>query len=182
MSRLKKLTPLKVATAVAAVVVVAFGATALASIPSGNGTIYGCYAKSNGATRIIDPGKSKCGTSEKPISWSEQGPRGATGKAGVDGADGVSGYEQVDTVVATDRTLPIDEGFSADCPTGKSVFGGGAVIQLYNDNGFVDLGSPAMYSVPNGASQWAVWVIQAAVGGATKATITMHLVCAIASP
>ena len=60
-------------------VVIVSGATAAASIPSSSGTIYGCYAKSNGATRIIDPAKQKCSGTENPISWSQRGPRGAQG-------------------------------------------------------------------------------------------------------
>ena len=87
------------------------GAAAWASIPSSNGTIYGCYADSNGATRIIDPGKKKCSGSESPISWSQRGPAGArgpqgyTGKTGKTGAAGKNGAKGAPGTPGTNRPL-----------------------------------------------------------------------------
>ena len=176
--------------------VVVLGASAVASIPSANGTIYGCYAKSSGATRIIDPGRQKCTTSEQPISWSQRGPRGPIGPQGLrgvrgpagtngtngtDGTDGVSGYEEVDEIYA-DQPLPIDKGFTASCPTGKKVLGGGTSVQLYDDNSFIELGGPAKFSMPSGETLWDSYVQQAAVDGATKAKVTVSIICANVTP
>jgi hypothetical protein len=175
------------------------GASASASIPSAGGTIYGCYAKTNGATRIIDPGRQACTQAEKPISWNQrgpagpqgppgpqgpQGPQGSPGTPGVAGASGVSGYEVVRTEFLN-QTLPIDGPYSADCPVGKSVFGGGGLVQLYSPEGFVDLGSAPTYSIPSagaGTVGWTVWVTQGTVGGATRATITVLATCGIVAP
>src|SRR3954453_21663738 len=145
MRAVTKNVPAKIAVGLAAVGLVSYGATALASIPSSNGTIYGCYAKSGGATRIIDPGKQKCSTTENPISWSQRGPRGFRGLPGQDGQDGVSGYEQV-LLTYDDQALPDNKSYTANCPTGKKVFGGGAVVQLFDDEGPVGLGDPPQFS------------------------------------
>ena len=183
------------------------GAAAWASIPSSNGTIYGCYADSNGATRIIDPGKKKCSGSESPISWSQRGPAGArgpqgytgktgkTGAAGKNGAkgapgtpgtNGLSGYEYVEKPYQ-DVNLPVNDSFDAECPDGKVPLGGGGTVQLYAPTGFVHLGSAPLYSVPALAfdistGSWVVWVKQDAVDGATTATIVVRVTCADAPP
>jgi hypothetical protein len=66
-----------------AVSVGAFGiASAVqAAIPSANGTIAGCYAKSGptqGALRVVDQG-NPCKPGESPLTWSQTGPQGPAG-------------------------------------------------------------------------------------------------------
>ena len=66
-----------------------------AAIPnSGTGVINGCFEKYTGLLRVIDveAGKS-CTRWETPISWSQVGPRGATGAQGPAGADGLRGAD-----------------------------------------------------------------------------------------
>ena len=60
------------------------------AVTTSNTLIYGCYAKTNGATRILRPGQN-CTSSEYAVQWNEQGPTGATGPAGKTGATGATG-------------------------------------------------------------------------------------------
>ena len=96
MSRIARRTLFKVGAAGSVIALVLVGESASASIPSQGGTIYGCYAKSTGATRIIDPSSQTCTGAEKPISWSQRGPigpRGATGARGPVGPAGAKGSQ-----------------------------------------------------------------------------------------
>lgn len=52
--------------------------------------INACVKKQNGQVRILDVGQS-CLSSEEPISWSVQGPKGDTGPAGPPGPKGDTG-------------------------------------------------------------------------------------------
>ena len=114
------------AVAIGAVAALVASGVAYAAIPSSSGTIYGCYSTNNGAVRIIDPGKQKCASSEKPISWSQRGPRGYPGTNGTNGTNGVSGYELVHNDYAfTPGTTNTSGGLPVDCPAGKHVLGGG---------------------------------------------------------
>jgi type VI secretion system secreted protein Hcp len=80
-------------------------ALAIGSIPSGDGTITGCYLTSTdaaplryGALRVIDPSQtppaggptdaSACRQDEVTITWSQRGPQGPQGPAGGQGAAG----------------------------------------------------------------------------------------------
>jgi hypothetical protein len=123
-----------VATAVVVVVAIAVGGIAYAAIPDSSGVIHGCYQK-NGNLRVIDSSSEKgCRPSEKPLSWSQTGPRGLTGSTGPTGAtgtSGVSGYE----VVSQTKSFTVNAGIAGAlalslgvtfCPTGKVVIGGGA--------------------------------------------------------
>src|SRR4051812_45451713 len=49
---------------------------AVATIPaSGTGVITGCYAKTNGALRVIDKQAGKnCTTNEVQLAWNQKGP------------------------------------------------------------------------------------------------------------
>jgi hypothetical protein len=50
--------------------VVALGGVTYAAIPSGNGTISGCYSTATGTLRVIDAaGDAECAAGEKAISW-----------------------------------------------------------------------------------------------------------------
>jgi hypothetical protein len=184
---------LRVAAVGAVGVVVVFGAGAVASVPSPDGTIHGCYAKTGGSTRIIDPASQRCTASERPISWSQRGPRGprglrgpagtngTNGTAGSNGTDGVSGYEQV-VKQFTNQQLPLDEEYAASCPGDKKVLGGGVIVQLLDDDGLVRFGDAPLWDVPNGASGWVAYVRQDAVAGFTNATVAMQIICATATP
>lgn len=168
-------------------VVIVSGATASASIPSSSGTIYGCYAKTNGATRIIDPARQKCSGMENPISWNQRGPRGPQGPQGPQGdtgspgVAGVSGYEVL-TESHDHQSLPRDDGYELACPSGKHVLGGGAIIQLYDDSGFEGLGTPE-YSIPQtDGSEWLTWMNEAGVGTNPYAVVTLTITCAVTGP
>jgi len=91
--------PLTVGHALAVVVltaVIAVGATALAAIPSPDGTIKGCIKKrapNKGALRVIDHNK-RCSSREKTLSWNQKGipgPEGARGEQGASGQPGGQG-------------------------------------------------------------------------------------------
>jgi hypothetical protein len=74
----------------------AFGvATAVqASIPDAKGVIHGCYAKGNGALRVIDTDKRlTCGKENTPLNWNQTGPQGGTGATGPQGGTGPTGPE-----------------------------------------------------------------------------------------
>jgi hypothetical protein len=174
------------ATLAGAGVLVLIGTTASASIPSSSGTIYGCYAKTNGATRIIDPAKQKCAGTENPISWNQRGPtgprgpRGPKGDTGAPGVAGISGYEVRHTTFSA--TLPIDQTFSVLCGTGKSAFGGGAVVQLFDDTATSKgLGAAPIYSIPTATGDgWDVHISEPLANGATNALITVSVTCVVA--
>jgi Collagen triple helix repeat (20 copies) len=68
------------------------------AIPSSNGKIYGCFAKSDGKLRVIDKAKQQqCKSSEQALNWNQQGlpgppgPKGNPGPAGPQGAPGAQG-------------------------------------------------------------------------------------------
>lgn len=58
---------------------------AVAAIPdTKSGQITACYAKSDGAVRLIDTGKGqKCKKNESKVAWNQRGPAGAQGGTGV---------------------------------------------------------------------------------------------------
>jgi len=72
-----------------ALVAVVLSATglAVAAIPDSKGVIHSCYAKSDGALRVVS-GK-KCQSGEKKLSWNKQGKQGKPGKQGAAGATNV---------------------------------------------------------------------------------------------
>ena len=61
------------------------GAIAYAAIPDPNGVIHGCYMKTNGSLRVIDPSSSRCSPNEVPIAWNQTGREGPAGPAGPPG-------------------------------------------------------------------------------------------------
>jgi Collagen triple helix repeat (20 copies) len=75
------------------------GGVALAAIPGGDGTIIGCYLKTTGTLRVIDPaeGQHCVGSLETAISWNQHGapglpgPKGDAGPAGPKGDTGATG-------------------------------------------------------------------------------------------
>jgi len=74
------------------------GGIAYATIPDGNGTIHGCYAKSGGSLRVIDAGVTNCKSTETSLNWNVQGqpgPQGPVGPTGPTGATGPQGPQGV---------------------------------------------------------------------------------------
>jgi hypothetical protein len=57
------------------------GGIAYATIPDSDGVIHGCYARNNGALRVIDTGQA-CTTKETGLNWNQTGPAGPQGPAG----------------------------------------------------------------------------------------------------
>jgi hypothetical protein len=79
-----------------AVLLVAIGGVAYASIPGSNGVIKACYNKpgllglGQGELRVIDSGAS-CKSTETELSWNQSGPKGDIGPAGPVGPAGPKG-------------------------------------------------------------------------------------------
>lgn len=71
------------AALVAALVLSAAGGAAVASIPSSDGLISGCYSTKDGALRVIDAASQSCGKNEVAISWNRTGPAGPPGPSGL---------------------------------------------------------------------------------------------------
>jgi hypothetical protein len=86
-------TPAMAAASVA--LFVAVGGVAVASIPDGSAVVHACYQKNGGGLRVIDTAKrgfgGKCRSSEKVLSWNQQGPKGLQGAAGTAGTPGTPG-------------------------------------------------------------------------------------------
>jgi hypothetical protein len=74
----------------AALAVAAGLGVASATIPSSGGKIFGCYAKSGGALRVVQAGQ-KCKSGEQSLFWNQQGPKGDPGAPGARGATGPAG-------------------------------------------------------------------------------------------
>src|SRR5262245_16350518 len=76
-----------------AVITVAAGTgIGLASIPSSTGVFHGCYVKSSGALRLVDPSAHQhCKRGELAVSWNQAGQRGRTGPRGPKGPRGNAG-------------------------------------------------------------------------------------------
>jgi hypothetical protein len=76
------------------------GAYALSGIPDGGGVFHGCVSNSTGVLRVVKSASS-ChqavrrgrhrNPGELPVSWSQQGPRGAQGVQGPQGGQGIQG-------------------------------------------------------------------------------------------
>jgi hypothetical protein len=80
--------------AIAAALAVAVPVTAaVAGIPSGDGTIAGCYSRVGGVLRVIDAdaGQTCHATKETAIEWNQRGPEGPVGATGPRGAVGAQG-------------------------------------------------------------------------------------------
>jgi hypothetical protein len=74
----------------AALAVAAGIGVASATIPSSGGKIFGCYAKSGGALRVVQTGQ-KCKGAEQSLFWNQEGPKGDPGAPGARGATGPAG-------------------------------------------------------------------------------------------
>jgi hypothetical protein len=121
-----------VALAGAAMFVVG-GSIAWAAIPDSGGVIHGCYDNLSGKLRVADTedGDPKaCGNNETALRWGQQGPSGATGETGSQGPPGISGYETVSE--ATEFNEDDRKHVTANCPDGKKVIGGGAILVSFS--------------------------------------------------
>src|ERR671922_742774 len=120
-----------------AIATVALAGTAYATIPGGDGTISGCYAKSGGTLRVIDASVTSCKSGETALNWDQhgqpgpQGPQGEPGPAGPQGEPGapgspggLSGYEIVSEISETNSADFKTQ--IVNCPSGKVPVGGGA--------------------------------------------------------
>ncbi|MDX6684838.1 MAG: hypothetical protein QOF86_966 [Baekduia sp.] len=88
---LSRLTYANVIASVALFLALGGGAyAAVATIPSADGTIHGCYATSGGGLRVVAAGHA-CTKHEKTLAWNEKGPAGARGATGATGAAGPQG-------------------------------------------------------------------------------------------
>jgi hypothetical protein len=87
---------------------------ARASIPSPDGTYVGCYVRTTGALRVIDPATQSCvPRQEVRVTWSQRGPQGPAGQS----------------VIST----PVNPG-DLICPQGGTLFMVGG-IETYACNG-----------------------------------------------
>jgi hypothetical protein len=70
--------------------VIAGGSLALAAIPSGDSTFFGCYSNNHGDLRLIDKEAGQtCTKQETEVFWNQTGPTGPTGATGEQGPPGV---------------------------------------------------------------------------------------------
>jgi hypothetical protein len=173
-----------------AVATVALAGTAYATIPGGDGTIHGCYAKSGGTLRVIDASVTNCKAGETALDWSQQGvpgPQGPTGPKGDPGATGpqgtqgerglpgVSGYEQITVDEQTDPDVSIFTSATATCPIGKvAVGGGGEILNPTQAGTSVVLDA----SRPIGSR---TWMAEAHGLGSIKWTLRVTVICATAA-
>jgi hypothetical protein len=117
------------------------GGVAFATIPGSGGAISGCYAKRDGALRVIDSG-TPCKIGESALTWNQtgpqgltgpkgdtgpQGPKGGTGPQGPQGPAGPSTSPGFVHVIGWQVSVPQYEFVytQASCPDGKVAVGGG---------------------------------------------------------
>jgi len=147
-----------------------FGAAAAAaqSLLPKDGVIHGCYERESGHLRIIDATHKQCHGHEVAIEWNQVGPQGPAGPPGVSGLQLISGSG------VSNSSSPKSQ--QQDCPAGKKVIGGGAVLTGSTANTFLGASRPTdpgtgwiatgRESSGGNAGSWAVqtWVVCATVG------------------
>jgi hypothetical protein len=80
------------AAVVSSLGVVGVSYAAVNSIPSPSGVFTGCYNKTSGALRVIDPSKGQhCAAKEARVTWNQKGQTGPAGPRGPKGATGARG-------------------------------------------------------------------------------------------
>jgi len=131
-----------IAFAAALAVLLTVGVAA-ASVPDGTGTIHGCFKKSGGDVRIIDPSAGEsCGSSELPISWLQAGPQGSQGQIGDKGVQGQPGPAGLSGLTQDPKTMVVGDTAFADpviggffkevsCPEGTKVLWGAWSWELF---------------------------------------------------
>jgi len=96
----------RVLIGLAGMVAIAGTAVVYATIPSNN-LISGCYMKSGGSLRVLDPSVTSCKSGETSLAWNVQGPTGLTGGQGVQGPQGATGPQGIQGLTgATGATGP----------------------------------------------------------------------------
>jgi hypothetical protein len=105
---------------------------ATATIPGSDGAISGCYNKTDGTLRVIDPAGQHCKATESPLTWNLSGPQGLPGPQGPQGPQGAPGPQGAQGSLATEiRSQAVDvvnnsaSSFSVSCPTGKHAISAG---------------------------------------------------------
>ena len=160
------------------------GATwAWAAIPDEQGAISSCYNSTSGALRVIDAAKSKCASSERPLTWSQRGPAGpsgppgATGPVGPAGARGPAGVSGYELRQSQEITVPPGQPLAhwEHCPTGKVALGGGYYVN--REQGLVPASMPLLddSGTPVG---WSISVVNASSD--YPVYLTVYAVCALA--
>lgn len=85
-------------------VVFLFGGLAFASIPDGNGVIYGCYTDIGGVLKVVDTDAGfNCGPGETSLTWNQTGPPGPIGPQGPEGLQGPQGNPGPPGLITTPR-------------------------------------------------------------------------------
>jgi Collagen triple helix repeat (20 copies) len=199
----QRLTYANVVSSVCLFIVLGGGAYAATTPFAGvGGVIHGCVGQ-GGSLSLVRPG-IRCPKHQIAIAWNQTGPvgspgrtgdpgaqgpqgtagapgpRGAagpTGPAGAAGPPGVSGYE----VTSTTMSVPPGHGdyydssdVTAQCPTGKSVVGGGYYVGTINPSVVVS------YSRPTTAKTgWEAFVYN---GEATAINANVYAICVALSP
>lgn len=103
--------------------------------------------------------QGETGPQGEPGAQGEQGLPGEQGPTGAQGPPGVSGYEIVTSTTATD--VSGYKRVDAQCPSGKSVLGGGVSGSVY-DSGSGSSSDLIVSSHPDGSSAWRVVIDPAA--------------------
>lgn len=180
-SRRQRLAVASIAVGAAAI---AGAGTALASIPDDQGVITGCYNSTSGALRVIDPAKAKCSSSERTLTWNQQGqpgpqgPAGPVGATGAQGPAGVSGY-----VYKESEETALGPGISGsrwvNCPDGEVPVGGGYRTYGSSVDLFIGLDRPILDDSRTKAVGWEI----GAVNRSTEFTgyFVVYALCADAS-
>jgi hypothetical protein len=131
--RTKLSSPIRLAVALAAALALTAGiGVATGAIPSSSGKIYGCFAKDGGRLRVIDKAVGQsCQSSEKALTWNQQGPKGDTGPRGPKGA-AVLGTLRLRS--ASSQPIPAGHAveIAAVCQPGERATGGGVLSSQNN--------------------------------------------------
>jgi hypothetical protein len=177
---------------VAIIALVAAGGTAYATIPGPDGVIHGCYAKSGGALRVVDAGVTNCKSGETSLNWDQHGSQGSTGTTGPQGetgpqgptgpSGGFSGWELVSgshEYLAPFPSDPFALSASADCPAGKKILGAFGLVQLFNDQGFLQSGEVANIQTDPDGKVADAEAEPPEISGVTRLVITSQATCAV---
>jgi hypothetical protein len=131
----------KLVASIIAVIAIAGGASAFASLPDGAGVVHGCYDKASGQLRVTDPNTNTpkgCSTKEAALNWNQQGPQGPAGPAGITGL-----HQVYDT--SPEWTTGGIHSLTVSCPAGERALGiGYGVLSHFWLYGAVEDGSDAV--------------------------------------
>jgi hypothetical protein len=135
------------ATAIAiAALVVALAGVAVAAIPDSEGVIHGCYQKRSGALRVVESADD-CRATERPLTFNQQGPRGATGPPGPPGAG--ANTRTLDRLTLTDGQSGVLFTHGAFTFTARCEMDEPVLDTTVNDSGRIVVSSSEADSAPN---------------------------------